>query len=146
MIETRKEQDYWAAELASWQAAAAKRPECLTPIPPERWPPSFNDVLLQAWESRDFLVRLFEAPSFNGMRCERLAASRYPVVKVGTWDGGYLWEDPLSWSELMAIKAACGFGDFYGLEVYPRDADAVNLSNVRHIWLLAEPLSIGWRV
>ena len=70
------EQAYWAAELHTWQQAAAKRPERLTPIDPSRWPPHFTgEVQLQAWESRDYLVQHYRAQPFNGIACTRLTSA-----------------------------------------------------------------------
>jgi hypothetical protein len=145
MIADRKERDYWVSELRQWQRAAAKRPERLTPIPSDRLPPVFkHEVRLGAWESRNYLAQWFAAPAFNGIPGTRLSVCRYPVVKEGRWTGGFVWEDPFSWEELMAIKAELGFADVYGLEVYPPAADVVNLANTRHLWLFASPLPIGW--
>lgn len=137
------EDTYWAEELRQWQTAAAQRPERLTPIPAERWPPHFHEVLLQAWESRAFLAQLYEAGQFNGLPCRRLSVCRYPVIKGGAWEG-YIWEDVISWEELMEAKRQVGLGDAFALEIYPPDEDAVNLSNTRHLWLPAEALPIGW--
>jgi hypothetical protein len=119
----------------------SNRAERLTPIPSDRLPLCYpGDTLLAAWESQAYAVQWFAAPPFNGIECTRLAISRYPLS-----DGGFLWEDhPFSWEELMRIKTELGFGGVYGVEVYPSIADTVNASNHRHLWLFAQPLSIGW--
>ena len=44
----------------------------------------------------------------------------------------------------MQVKREIGFGDWYALEIFPRDGDIVNVANMRHLWMLATPLSIGW--
>jgi hypothetical protein len=145
MIADRKERDYWASELRQWQRAAAKRPERLTPIPPDRLPPVFkHEVRLGAWESRNYLAQLYEAPPFNGTTCQRLSVCRYPVVKEGRWGGGFVWEDVFGWEELQAIKRELGFGAAYAIEVYPADENVVNLANTRHLWIFAEALPVGW--
>jgi hypothetical protein len=144
LVDGRDEREFWAAELQAWRAAAAKRPERLTPILPERWPPHFNgEVQLQCWESRAYLVQHYQALPFNGIPCTRLSICRYPVVKAGQWEGGYLWEDPFSWAELQSVKQEV-LGDVFALEVYPPLEDSVNLANTRHLWVFAEPLALGW--
>jgi hypothetical protein len=30
------------------------------------------------------------------------------------------------------------------VEIYPRDRDIVNIANMRHLWVMAEPLALGW--
>lgn len=54
------------------------------------------------------------------------------------------WDDSLTWDELQAVKTDCGFGAWFGLEVYPRERDVVNVANMRHLWILEHPLPIGW--
>jgi len=54
------------------------------------------------------------------------------------------WEDGITWDELQAIKREIGYGDYYAIEVYPKDADLVDLANMRHLWVPAEDLPYGW--
>ena len=58
---------------------------------------------------------------------------------------GERWADGLSWEDLMALKRQCGRGDRDALEVYPADKDVVNVANMRHLWLPAEPVAFAWR-
>jgi hypothetical protein len=37
-----------------------------------------------------------------------------------------------------------GFGAADALEVYPRDGDVVNVANIRHLWVLRDPLPWAW--
>jgi hypothetical protein len=50
----------------------------------------------------------------------------------------------ISWDDLQRIKREIGRGEMYAVEVYPRDADLVNVANMRHLWLFDEPLDCGW--
>jgi len=120
---------------------AAKRPARLTEVPRSEWPPypNPNRAPTHVWQSRKYLVQLFDEGKF----AQRVDMRRMTVCRVTLADDGR-WEDGLSWDELQDIKHEIGFGDWYGLEVYPRDCDTVNVANMRHLWLLETPLEIGW--
>lgn len=123
------------------RSEAAKRPAKLTMIPYDRWPAAYRQsgtAPTQAWESKEFLVQMYDAPLFNGIDTRRLSVSRVTLQDDGQW------EQNLTWEELMRAKRECGFGHWYALEIYPRDIDIVNVANLRHLWLLAVPLPIGW--
>lgn len=45
----------------------------------------------------------------------------------------------------MDIKRQLGYGDFDAVEVYPKDNDVVNVANIRHLFILNEPLPFIWR-
>lgn len=117
-------------------AENAKRPDKLTQVPKEEWPEQSQDPRrLSVWVSRHFLVQVFQ---------EKPDLLRISVNRVKFRDDGK-WEENISWDELQGIKRAIGFGDCYAVEVYPRDEDVVNVSNMRHLWLMEHPLDIGWR-
>lgn len=117
------------------QRAAAKRPAMLTEIPRESWPSAPTTTpRLAVWINIDFLVQVFDEG--NGVR--RLSVNR-TTVKPG---GG--WHENITWDDLQEIKRQIGMGDRSAVEVYPRDRDVVNVANLRHLWVLPEPLSIGW--
>lgn len=128
--------------MASYaRAEALKRPEKLTAIPYERWPPHYRQSTgapTQAWESRKFLVQMYDAPTFKNIDARRLSVSRV------TLKGDGRWEENITWEELMAVKRECAFGDWYAVEIYPRDIDIVNIANLRHLWVFSRPLPIGW--
>lgn len=111
----------------------AKLPDVLTLIPPEEMPVT-KPMPYKAWVSRKYLVQAYTEPNF----CVRLSICRSTLNTGGGWD------DKLTWDELQAIKREVGLGDWYGVEVYPRDSDVVNVANFRHLWLFAAPLPIGW--
>lgn len=119
---------------------AAKRPARLTEIPRETWPPYPNPAHAptKVWQSRKYLVQLFDETPLQNIDTRRMSVNRVTIGDDGRWDAG------LSWDELQDIKREIGFGDWYGLEIYPRDGDVVNDANMRHIWLLAVPLPLGW--
>lgn len=111
-------------------------PAKLTPIPESELLPAFAQMSshpVAAWVSRDYHVQLWD----EGEGKLRLSVCRSRLGKQS-------WEDKLTWDELMQIKREVGYGDWYGVEVYPRDRDIVNVANFRHIWLFPTPLKIGW--
>lgn len=120
---------------------AKKRPAQLTEIPPSNWSASHRTAKhppMRVWESRVFLVQLFHESPFMSVDMRRLTVSRITLQTDGHWHADIPWE------ALQKVKREVGFGDWYGLELYPRDCDVVNVANMRHLWLLAKPLAIGW--
>lgn len=119
---------------------AAKRPAKLTPIERWQWPAQLyqQQRLQQVWHSKQFLVQMFAERPFGGIECKRLSVCRVTLGPDGHWDAKITWDD------LYAIKSELGFSDWYGVEIYPRRKDLVNLANMRHVWLLSEPLDLGW--
>jgi hypothetical protein len=111
-------------------------PEKLTPVPPDEFPP-LASVPDQAWLSRYYLVQLYHEanPTYPGLI--RLSICRTKRI-------GSRWQDGLTWDELQSIKREVGYGDCYAVEVYPRDADLIDVANIRHLWVLPKPLTIGW--
>lgn len=106
-----------------------------TEVPRSRWPSGHDEPKrIQVWQSTDFLVQVFAEPGV----VIRLSVNRIKRDPRG------MWRDRIEWEELQAIKAAIGFGNHYAVEVYPRDRDVVNVANFRHLWVLPEPLDIGW--
>ena len=112
----------------------AKRPSVLTPIPRDRWPSSGDETRTGVFLSAKYLAQVFDEP--HGV--QRISANRTTARPDGRWD------DAITWDEMQEIKRQIGMGDKYAIEVYPRDCDIVNVANMRHLWILPEPLSIGW--
>lgn len=112
----------------------------LEPIPVEDWPPfPYHQCPRQIFISRKYLVQVYmENRNHRAGDLIRLSTCRSNVKTDGNWD------DRLSWDELMEIKRELGFGAWYGVEVYPRDCDIINIANFRHVWLMRQPLNIGW--
>jgi hypothetical protein len=117
----------------------AARPEQLTPIARERWPPPGTVRVIQAWESKRFCVQQYPVERHLEDLCQyRLTICRTTLNTEGKWVDG------ISWDELMQCKRDVGFGDWWGVEIYPRDFDIVNVANLRHLWIFERPLNIGW--
>lgn len=114
----------------------AKQPSILTPIPKDQWPDlsSMEKQPNAVWRSRFHLVQAFEEAG----GATRLSVNRTSVSNNGRWDEG------MAWDELQMVKRQVGFGDYYAIEIYPRDRDIVNVSNMRHLWVMRDPLPIGW--
>lgn len=92
--------------------------------------------LIKAMRSRDYLVQVYVDKG----------AIRFSVNSVRIKDDGH-WEEGISWDTLMSIKRQLGYGDYDAVEVYPKDADIVNVANIRHIFIfiLNESLPFIWR-
>ena len=105
-------------------------------VPREEWGhPQYDDgKRLEVWRSRNFLVQVID----EGELGVRLTVNRTAMRPDGEW------EDAITWDELQAIKREIGYGDYYAIEVYPKDADLVDLANMRHLWVPLEDLPYGW--
>ena len=122
------------------KAAAASRPAMMTEIPRQDWTDCARDPKrAHVWESRKFLAQMFDEALFQQIDVRRISICRVTLNDNGRWD------DNISWEELMQVKREIGFGHWYAVEVYPPDKDIVNVANMRHLWLLAVPLDIGWK-
>ena len=111
-------------------------PETLQQVPPDQWPPSIlpsSSLPTEAWRSRYFLVQVFP---------EKDAIERLSVCR--TSHNGKSWEDQISWDELQRLKAECGRGEKFAVEIFPADRDVVNVANMRHLWIMPAPLPFGW--
>lgn len=120
---------------------AAKRPVQLTEISRERIEATYPNAKhppTRVWQSRKYLVQMFDEAPFLGVDVRRITVCRVTLGADGRW------EDGLSWDELQDIKREIGYGNWYGVEIYPRDRDVVNVANMRHVWLLSTPLELGW--
>lgn len=115
----------------------ATLPDALQPIPRD----SFPSMLLlpdQAWQSRKYLVQLYRDENTSYPDMIRLSICRTRIMQNGRY------AENISWDELQQIKRELGYGNWWGMEIYPADADVVNVANMRHLWLLPKPLAIGW--
>lgn len=87
----------------------------------------------RTWVSRDFLVSLYDDPT-----CLRMTVCRTQVDNSGNWVDG------ITWDELESIKEIIGYGDMWGLEVYPPSDSIVNVANMRHIFLFPNKPEFAW--
>jgi hypothetical protein len=107
-------------------------------VPRTEWPRDLTPRgLKEFWVSPDYLVQRTVQPDGQ----ERLSINR----TTRTPDGAR-WADGITWDELQAIKRHVGCGDCWAVEVYPPDAEVVDVANIRHLWLLpSDGPNIGWR-
>lgn len=112
----------------------AKQPAKLCDVPREQWPNPAAPQL-RVLRSRDFLVQEFEAT----------APAKVRLSVCRTTLAGKRWQDGISWDDLQRLKRECGYGDADAIEVFPADADVVNVANMRHLWVMAAPVACAWR-
>lgn len=117
---------------------ASERKAIFSPIPREEWPPAERPPMA-VWANRKYLVQFYVESNADFPDLCRLTICRTTLNPKGGWDDG------MTWDELNRIKDELGFGDYYAMEIYPRHSDIVNDANMRHLWMLSQPLSIGWR-
>lgn len=116
----------------------AKWPLSLQLIRHDEWPENVRNSThgpIRVWRSRHFLVQEFHAA---GPVTVRLSVCRTTL-------SGDRWQEGISWDELMLIKAQTGYAGLDAVEIYPAERDIVNVANMRHLWVLTEPLPFAWR-
>jgi len=111
-----------------------KQPIALREVPRDQWPDQ-SAPQLRVLRSRDFLVQEFAADS--------PAVVRLSICRTSL--AGDRWQDGITWDDLQRIKRECGYGDSDAIEIFPPDADVVNVANMRHLWVMAEPIPFAWR-
>lgn len=126
------------AERHETKQRAKELPQKLTELPREEWPVHRSKEPTHVFISKRFLVQMYDEDSMDVPGLVRLSVCR------SVRNSGGRWEDGITWDELYAIKRDLGMQDWYGVEVYPREEDLVNVSNMRHLWLVPYPLNIGW--
>jgi hypothetical protein len=94
--------------------------------------------MVRAMRNRHYLVQEYAAPEKAPHVLCRLSVNRALLNDRGDWLDG------ITWDQLQAVKAAVGYGDHDAIEVYPRERDVVNVANIRHLWVLREPLPWAW--
>lgn len=126
------------AAASEMRAQAKAWPAHLVEVPRSEWPREWSGSPIAAWRSRHYLVQRYPAPDWHGLEVRRLSVNRVTMGSDGHWD------QDISWDDLQRCKRETSHGGWYAFEIYPRDRDIVHVANMRHLWLLAEPLSIGW--
>jgi hypothetical protein len=104
-----------------------------------RIPEGLDDVyrrqkILQVLRDNKYFVQVYDQEGHI-----RISVNRAEIDDKGDWLQG------ISWDTLMEIKRQIGYGDFDAVEVYPKDKDVVNVANMRHLFILDEPLDFIWR-
>lgn len=110
-----------------------KYPAHLVEIPRTAWPVMPANVVA-VFRPREFLVQIYRD---RGMT--RLSVNRTQLTVGGAWS------DQITWDELQRIKRECGYGDADAVEVYPADADVVNVANMRHLWIMPDGVPFAWK-
>lgn len=100
-------------------------------VPREQWPfmPGMESVPLKVWLSTEYLAVLYEQ-RVDGRR--RLTVNR-------TRRNGKSWRDGITWDELQRIKNETVGEEVWCVECYPAQSKLVNVSNMRHLYVLDEP-------
>lgn len=111
----------------------SRRPTVLTPMPKDQWPILLGVAPVEVWLSSRFLAQVYE---------EAGGVLRVSVCRTRL-DARGQWEENLTWDELMDVKRQIGRAEAYAVEVLPADSKIVNVANMRHFWILREPL-VGW--
>lgn len=98
---------------------------------------------IQAWRSRFFTVQSYVVPGRQSDAVCRLSVQRSMAnanIRPQNRD-----LRPISWEDLQAVKAAVGFGDRWAVEIYPPEADVVDVAPMRHLWILEHAPDFAWR-
>ena len=106
----------------------------LTELLKEDWPDGKDNNRIKVYISKKYMVQIFK---------ENNNLIRLSINK--TSHDGLSWTDGIPWDELQKIKNEVGYEDFDAVEIYPKERDVVNVSNMRHLWVMPEQLSFGWR-
>ena len=107
----------------------------LSMLDKSEWPKNNRPVnLCEVWRNKQFMVQVF----VEGGR-ERLSVIRSKLTCTGEWADG------VTWDELMQLKAECGRGDKWAVEIFPPDDRIVNVANMRHLWILDGPPEYAWK-
>lgn len=116
----------------------AKLPATLAPVPSDQWPDLtyMKKKPYAVWRSRFFLVQSFD----EGNGINRLSVAR---AEIDTSTGR--WKDGITWDELQEVKRQVGLGDYMAVEIFPADRDVINVANMRHLWVMRDPLPFGWK-
>lgn len=126
-----------AANRRKLEREKSKRSRHLVPVPESQWPASpYGKAPQLVFLSDEYLVQVYRDP--NPDVYVRLTVCR-------TTARGSRWRDGIPWDDLQRLKGECGYGSLDAVEVFPSDADLVNVANMRHLWVMRQPVSFAWR-
>jgi hypothetical protein len=109
-------------------ALAPLRSPDLARLPQSQWPKA-KELPLAVWVSKTFQVTLW------------LQRDGQQVLSISRRNG----RDGITWDELQRLKTAVGYGTWQAVEIYPPDQHLIYQANMRHLWLMHEPLKMQWR-
>lgn len=92
---------------------------------------------LRCWRSRDYSAMLFRDHDSGLLR---LAITRVQINKY-TLE----YRDGITWDTLQQIKNETIGPDVWAVECYPPQHLVQNVANMRHLWILDEPPTFGWK-
>ena len=95
----------------------------------------FPENVISCFVSRYFFVQVCSDKGFK-----RISVNRNELSNTG------MWTQNITWEELQEIKNEIGYEKFDCVEVYPAQKDEVNVSNMRHLWVMEEPVTFAWRL
>lgn len=126
-------------DIRHYQKHGLQYPQEMTLVEPDSYTDIWRDKLLvMVFVSRKFLVQVYAEPQEDVFETVyRLSVNRVKRNQHG-------WAQDITWKELQQVKRELGYGDWYAIEIYPRDKDVVNVANMRHLWLFEKPLPYGW--
>lgn len=108
-----------------------------------KWPLCGCDATpLDVWRDGDFLAMAYAVPDHPSHL--RLTVVRSAGVAMDGC-GRIVYRDGITWDDLMSVKRDCGYGDRWAVEVFPADAEIVNVANMRHLWILPQAPAFAWR-
>ena len=90
---------------------------------------------VKVWRSREFFCQLFEESG----------VLRFSVNRTHVDPATLRWVDGISWDDLQRLKREAGFGGLEMVEIYPPDADLVDVANIRHLWIVSTRMPFSWR-
>lgn len=105
----------------------------LQEIPFEQWPIKDDPKRIKVFCSQSFLVQIF-----RDEKGVRISVNRSVI-------GTRSWQENITWDELQDIKNSVGYADYWAVECYPPTDNVVNVTNMRHLWILPEPPQYGWK-
>ena len=112
----------------------------MEPVPVTKWPfmPAWETRPIAVWRSRDYLAVLYEQMA-DGRRRLAVNSVRRMGVPISKRREGSDWRDGITWDELQRVKNECLGEDVWCVEVYPAQDKLVDVSNMRHLWVLDAP-------
>lgn len=116
---------------------STKYPAHLVLVPKSEYESTQPPGQVMVWRSRDYLVQIFRTESPE-VFC-RMSVCRTKLDNQGGWQQDIPWED------LQRLKSEVGYGELDAVEVYPADADVINVANMRHLFVMFFPLDFAWR-
>lgn len=105
------------------------KPEAIADVDaPESWKPK------RVWRSKRHSVMLY---------ADRNGFMRLTIQKTEVKDNGN-WGDGISWDTMQRLKKEAGFGNTWAVEIFPPEDRVVNVSNMRHLWLMDKKPEFAW--